>query len=509
MVQIAIESVHGQQFLMCAMLFDPPMIDHIDLVSIENRGKTMRNHEGRTAHHQFVQGSLHHLFAFRIQGRCRLVQNQNARIFQDGTGDGHALALTARKIQPSFADLRVVALRQITNERIRIRRLGGLDDLLVRRIQPSVADILHDRCAEEQRFLRHNANLLPQGIHRHVPDIQAIDPNITTVYIIKPWNEICNGGFSGAAGPYKCNHLSGFCRKRQIRKRIMLMIVGERHMLHLHMSLDLRQRLCSRMILHAFLHIQHGKDAVHSRHRLLDGSIYPGNALDRIGQIDRIGQKRHQRARRDLIVDDFIAAEPYNERYGEGRKELHGRRQEARELHALHGGPEVQHILLLEPLDLICLAHKGLDHAYGGNAFLQQRRDIRQPLLNDRSRPLELASEDLHGLPDHRDDRQGQKAQLPIQIDHHGKGTNQNGALRHQLDQIVHQRRLDRVDIIREIAHGLACLMLVEIGHGHALELAEHDLPHIDYYALPDIGHQIGLPIVEKPPEQEHPYNAH
>ena len=50
--------------------------------------------------------------------------------------------------------------------------------------------------------------------------------------------------------------------------------------------------------------------------------------------------------------------------------------------------------------------------------------------------------------------------------------------------------------------------MLVKIGHGHALELAEHHFPHVDNHFLSNIGHQIGLAVVEYPANQENHHNA-
>jgi len=68
--------------------------------------------------------------AFGIEGRGRLVKNENAGIEQERSGDGETLALAAGQIRAVFRKQRVVALGQILDELVRPGKSRDRDDLL-------------------------------------------------------------------------------------------------------------------------------------------------------------------------------------------------------------------------------------------------------------------------------------------------------------------------------------------------------------------------------------------
>ncbi len=93
---------------MGAMFLDSAPINDINLVSIEDCGKSVGNDKGCASHHQLIQSRLDYLLTFRVQSRGSLIQDQDAGILQDGTGNGHALALSARKVQPTLRNLGII-----------------------------------------------------------------------------------------------------------------------------------------------------------------------------------------------------------------------------------------------------------------------------------------------------------------------------------------------------------------------------------------------------------------
>ena len=69
-----------------------------------------------------------------VERAGRLVEDQDRRVLEQGAGDGDALLLAARKLEPALADHRVIALRQRLDEIVDRRALrGGLDLGLGRR----------------------------------------------------------------------------------------------------------------------------------------------------------------------------------------------------------------------------------------------------------------------------------------------------------------------------------------------------------------------------------------
>ncbi len=73
----------------------PPCSITHDALSALDSCQTVSDDQGGPATHQGHQRILHRALALRIEGGRRLVQQQDRRVAQDGTGDGDALALAA------------------------------------------------------------------------------------------------------------------------------------------------------------------------------------------------------------------------------------------------------------------------------------------------------------------------------------------------------------------------------------------------------------------------------
>src|SRR5437660_123520 len=82
-------------------------------------------------------------------------------------------ALACREQAAALADEGVVALRQARDELVRVRRLRGRLDLLVRRLRAAVGDVAADALVEEQRILENDAELPAQGLLLQVAQVHA------------------------------------------------------------------------------------------------------------------------------------------------------------------------------------------------------------------------------------------------------------------------------------------------------------------------------------------------
>ena len=346
-------------------------------------------------------------------------------------------------------------------------------------------------------------------MQRHIPDIMAVNADNAGVNLVKAGNQIGNRGLARPGGPHEGNHLAGLCLQCHIGQGRHSFLVFKGHMLQGNPALDGGQVLSILLVPDGLRQVKHHEHPVYGSHGFLQAAVQTGQALHRISQVHGISQESHQGTCGHHAADNLVAPEPDNEGHGHRRQKLHRRRQEAGQLHILHGRLEVQQILILETSDFIIFTGKGLHHPDGGNALLQEGSDIRHALLDNRAVALQLAAENLHGLAHQGYHHHGQQGELPVQVKHKDNGAYQDGALRHNLNQFIHQGCLDGRHVIGDEAHGLAGLVLVEIGHGHALELAEHQLTHINDHLLPDKGHQIALPVVENAPYDEDHHHAH
>ena len=65
------------------------------LIRAPNSSETMRDDKGRAAGHQAFECVLHESFAFAVERTCGFVENQDRRIFQNGSRNRDALTLPA------------------------------------------------------------------------------------------------------------------------------------------------------------------------------------------------------------------------------------------------------------------------------------------------------------------------------------------------------------------------------------------------------------------------------
>ena len=93
-----------------------------------------------------------------IQRAGGFIQNEDARVFQEDTGDGDALLLAAGEHDAALADDGVVTVRHGHDIIVDFGQLGGLDDFFHRGGRAAIADIIQNRTREEENILLDNAD---------------------------------------------------------------------------------------------------------------------------------------------------------------------------------------------------------------------------------------------------------------------------------------------------------------------------------------------------------------
>src|SRR4051794_27537217 len=120
-----------EQLGMGAPLDDPTPLEYQNLVGRDNRRQPVGDGERRPVLGNTLEFSLDRLLRTRIEGRGRLVEDQDARVFEDGPGYGHPLLFTAGQLEPALSNRRLVALGKAGHEIMDLRESGGLHDLIV------------------------------------------------------------------------------------------------------------------------------------------------------------------------------------------------------------------------------------------------------------------------------------------------------------------------------------------------------------------------------------------
>ena len=95
-----VEAVPRQERGVRSLLDDASGLDDEDAMRVDDRREPMRDDKRRPALHQRFERALHQGFAFGVEGRGRLVEEQHRRIFENCAGDGDALALPPDSVTP-------------------------------------------------------------------------------------------------------------------------------------------------------------------------------------------------------------------------------------------------------------------------------------------------------------------------------------------------------------------------------------------------------------------------
>src|SRR2546421_8913143 len=113
----------------------------------------MRYDEGGTLVEQALESLLDQQFGKRVDVGRGFIEDQDARVGEQGAGERDELALADAQVATSLMDRRVVALGQMGDEIVRPHCLRGLFNLCVTGFQASIADVLADRACEEEGLL--------------------------------------------------------------------------------------------------------------------------------------------------------------------------------------------------------------------------------------------------------------------------------------------------------------------------------------------------------------------
>ncbi len=85
-------------------------MEHQDPVCPPDLGQAVGDEQGRAAFEHALDGALDLVFGGAVDGAGRVVEDQDARVGEQGAGDGDALALAAGERHPALADHRLVAV---------------------------------------------------------------------------------------------------------------------------------------------------------------------------------------------------------------------------------------------------------------------------------------------------------------------------------------------------------------------------------------------------------------
>src|SRR5579885_2547491 len=215
-VQPRVEAAERQQFVMGAALDNLAFIHHQDDIGCQDGREAVRDSQRRASLHQRLQSGLDQTLRMRIERARGLIEDQDARIFQDHAGDGDALLLAAGELIAALANYRIVTLVQLHNAIMDRRRLRRSDNLFLGRIRTSVQKIFTDRRVEQVRFLCYHADQFAERGERDVFDVMPINLNGAAIHVIEPWQQVGNRRLARAAWSDQSSQLSRLNIERDV-----------------------------------------------------------------------------------------------------------------------------------------------------------------------------------------------------------------------------------------------------------------------------------------------------
>jgi hypothetical protein len=180
-----------------------------DPVGEREGGRTVSDQDHRAARQRVGAGGQKGLFAFRVEHRRGLVENQDRRVANEGARQGESLALATRQLYPLVADGGAVTFGKGFDEVSRAGQFGRVADLGVTGIHQPVYDIFAYRAVKQQHLLGHEADLATQAFPRVSLYRLAIDQDLTAVGFEEPQQQLNQRALARAVAARDCDALAG------------------------------------------------------------------------------------------------------------------------------------------------------------------------------------------------------------------------------------------------------------------------------------------------------------
>ena len=270
----------------------------------------MGDGHGGTRLHQPLKGILHQSLALGVECRGGLVENQDGRVLQDGTGNAHPLALTTAEPSSAVADIGVVAVFRLHDELVGIGYTGSLLDLLARGIVDAKRDIVEERVVEEDGLLIHIAYELAQVVNAQFLHVDSVDEHLAFLHVVIARDEVDQRRLSPTRLDHQRHGLALLDGEINVLQH-PLFAISERHVAELNGLLEALDMHRVGRFLDMILGQKYLVDTLHRRQALgnvvaclrkllqwVDDAIENHHVIDKGGTDDAV------------VVDDQDAAEP-------------------------------------------------------------------------------------------------------------------------------------------------------------------------------------------------------
>ena len=198
-----------QELLVTPRVDDVALVDHHDASSQTKRRAAMRDEDRGAIGHQVTQRVVDRLFGRRIHRRGGIVEDQDPRIGEDGSGQGDPLTLAARQREPTFADDGVVTVGQRVDERLGTTGASRGAYFFVGCVGFGVGDVGADRVREEERIFEHDSDLAAKRGEGDVTHVDPVDQYPALRHVVEAGQQRGDRGLARSAGSDERDDLAG------------------------------------------------------------------------------------------------------------------------------------------------------------------------------------------------------------------------------------------------------------------------------------------------------------
>src|SRR6266496_695424 len=448
---------------MCSTLDDASFIKYANQVRVTHRRDPVRHNNARAFAHDTPKLTENFLLRICVDGRKRVIKNQDLWLSQDGPRNGRPLFLPARKRDSAFTNQRLESVRETSDIVAQAGDLRRPFDLSAVGFVNAERDILRQGVAEQKSFLGHisnSATQLSEGIirNRHTVNEHAVRRRFTQTR-----NQVNQRGFSTSSTADESDCLAGVYGQRNVlQNRIARRMICESQIAELDPPGDRRLRLYIRGIDDCRVD---GHDGLHAFPACHAALIKIDDVAERNQRPDQVPQVHVEFGK--LAHSHFAAhcqrhADPDDQDKTKADQERHQGSHHRVDAHEPKVLLRIFPVEIIEGFDFGVLLSIGAHDPHSGEIFLRPGCDLGEKVLDFFETHVNLLTEKLHRKRNQRHRDKQEQGKLPIDYKNYRQ---HNDHHEHSL-QRVHDHRprqlADSGKIISGAGHQVADPMLLK-----------------------------------------------
>ena len=414
----------------------------------------------------------------RVDRARGVIEDEDARVVEDGSSKRYSLALTSRQRQTALTDRGVVPARQLRDEVVCLGGAGGGLDLRIGRVGPSVGDVRSHRVGEQEAVLEDDTHLTAQRSQRDVAQVMPVDEDRSAGRVVEARDEHRQRRLAAPAGANEGDAFTrGDVQIDPVEHRISVGIP----------EVDVRERdLAGELgevdrvgwVGNGSRQVQELEDALEPCPSLLADGQDARQLARRRHELGHVRRERQEGTEGDLVLERQPPAEGEDRHLSEqgDRLEewlvprLQAHRSHLRAVHGLRGG--------CDSFELALLLTERLDHTDAVEVLVDDLDEVTFPLL-----PIPGCREDAppHAIRDDeqaRRDHDAHQSQQRREIEHHPEREQQ------QQDVAAHDREeaqepLDQGRIGVGASDQLACWHSLKVVEVQRLQVVVHRVAQV------------------------------